>query len=327
MDKDERQRYSKSGNVNTSYERQRYERRELDRQIRRQNIREEQRREKRREQQRRKKRKKRMIRRIKRFINIGFILFTFVLAVICVINYFNEDDNSLKNTISNIGNKSDVKATGGEEEYEYELSASERIEFKKLYSSDEESKEYDGYVVCIDAGHGGTDVGAEGIDGSYEKDQALKLAYMVKSYLESAGIKVVMTRTKDVTLTLRERMDIAENCKADLLVSIHRNIYEGKEEINGIEAWINNARPESSMIIAEDILKEITNNVSGLNNRGVKWGTMDDVNDNYAINKVSMDSMILEIGFMTSNYDNNLFDSYTEKFAKGIAMGIMNQLQ
>lgn len=47
------------------------------------------------------------------------------------------------------------------------------------------------FIVCIDPGHGSNDVGCIGIDGSYEKDDALKLAKLLKHQLETMGITVV----------------------------------------------------------------------------------------------------------------------------------------
>ena len=73
------------------------------------------------------------------------------------------------------------------------------------------------YVVCLDAGHGGDDVGAEGLSGQYEKEETLKLALLVKEYLESAGVTVIMTRETDKKVSLAERREIAENSNADLL--------------------------------------------------------------------------------------------------------------
>lgn len=47
-------------------------------------------------------------------------------------------------------------------------------------------KANDTYTVCVDAGHGGSDVGAVGLDGSYEKDDNLRLALKVADALERA---------------------------------------------------------------------------------------------------------------------------------------------
>lgn len=183
-----------------------------------------------------------------------------------------------------------------------------------------------GLTVCLDAGHGGSDTGAESIEGVYEKTQNLELALMVEQYLESIQINVTMTRTKDETLSLERRRQIAEESHADLFVSIHRNVYEGEEDINGIEAWINSSEPQEAKNIAEGILRNMKQSITGLYNRGIKCGTMDNPYEDYAVNKVSMTSMILEVGFISSNYDNRIFQNYEEELAFAIAQGIAQNI-
>ncbi len=63
-----------------------------------------------------------------------------------------------------------------------------------------------------------------------------------------------------------------------------------------------------------------------MKNRGVKWGTMDNVNENYGVNKVSMTSLILETGFMSSVRDSKLFEDYLDEYAKGIAKGVLENI-
>lgn len=80
------------------------------------------------------------------------------------------------------------------------------------------------YTVIIDAGHGGKDHGA--IDnGVREKDINLGVAREVAAYLRKhyKDVKVVMTRDKDVFLSLQQRADAANQAKGDLFVSIHTN--------------------------------------------------------------------------------------------------------
>lgn len=82
----------------------------------------------------------------------------------------------------------------------------------------------DSFTVVIDAGHGGKDTGA--IENNVrEKDVnlgvALKLAKMLRK--KDKDLKVVLTRDKDVFLTLQERADVANKAKADLFISIHTN--------------------------------------------------------------------------------------------------------
>lgn len=78
--------------------------------------------------------------------------------------------------------------------------------------------------VWIDAGHGGKDPGAAA-NGLKEKDIALAVSLAVKARLESTyeGVQVLLSRSTDVFLELKERTDKANAAGADLLVSVHCN--------------------------------------------------------------------------------------------------------
>ncbi len=76
-------------------------------------------------------------------------------------------------------------------------------------------------VVVLDAGHGGQDPGAISKNGHFEKDLTLKMAKETKALLEKAGYKVVLTRDRDIFITLRGRVKKAHEAKADLFISIH----------------------------------------------------------------------------------------------------------
>lgn len=76
-------------------------------------------------------------------------------------------------------------------------------------------------IVMLDAGHGGKDPGAISKSGHYEKDLTLKMAKETKKLLENAGYKVVLSRDRDIFITLRGRVKKAHDAKADLFISIH----------------------------------------------------------------------------------------------------------
>lgn len=77
-------------------------------------------------------------------------------------------------------------------------------------------------VVVIDAGHGGIDPGTRAPSGELEKDLTLEFATALRSKLEAAGkYRVVMTRTDDTFIELSERVQIARQQRAQLLISIH----------------------------------------------------------------------------------------------------------
>ena len=78
-------------------------------------------------------------------------------------------------------------------------------------------------TVVIDAGHGGEDEGARGAGGLLEKDLVLDVARGLAARLRRAGLRVVMTRERDVFVPLEERTHIANDARADLFISIHAN--------------------------------------------------------------------------------------------------------
>lgn len=181
----------------------------------------------------------------------------------------------------------------------------------------------DELVVCIDAGHGGTDAGAV-LDDRYEKDDVLKVAKLVEKYLEEQDIKVIMTRDKDTTISLQERCRIANKKKTDLFVSIHRN---SATVGNGIEIWVNSQKDRKDIELANAILNKLEK-TEIQNNRGIKYGTIKgDNTDYYVLNNTKMPSCLIELGFITDDKDNDLLDKNIENYAKAIVDGIVENLQ
>ncbi|ESY92005.1 N-acetylmuramoyl-L-alanine amidase [Mesorhizobium sp. LNHC229A00] len=78
------------------------------------------------------------------------------------------------------------------------------------------------FTVVIDPGHGGIDGGAEGLNGTIEKNVTLAFATELRDKLAAAGrYDVFMTRDTDEYLRLDDRVRIARQHEADLLISIH----------------------------------------------------------------------------------------------------------
>lgn len=178
------------------------------------------------------------------------------------------------------------------------------------------------FVVCIDAGHGGNDTGCESKDGTYEKDDDLKLATALRYKLEAMGVTVIMTRTTDVWMSLEDRAYIANSSNADLFVSIHRNAAE-VSSAKGFEVWVNSENSDNSYELGCGIMDAIEK-VGISKNRGVKKGTMEDNGDDYKVNYLScMPSVLLEMGFMSSPTDNRLFKENLTDYATSIAEAIL----
>ncbi|AKU90577.1 N-acetylmuramoyl-L-alanine amidase [Vulgatibacter incomptus] len=93
--------------------------------------------------------------------------------------------------------------------------------------------------VVIDAGHGGKDTGAIARDGTHEKDLTLAIAKKLKTHLSTLGLEVLLTRDRDVFLSLEERTRFANDKHADLFISIHVNAAANKKA-TGIETYTLN---------------------------------------------------------------------------------------
>ncbi len=178
------------------------------------------------------------------------------------------------------------------------------------------------FTVCIDAGHGDFDGGTTDASGMrYEKDDNLKIALEVQKYLESFGVNVVMIREDDSFLELGERCEIANNSKADMFVSLHRNSYDG--DISGVEVWVNNAEPQYDTKLAENILGKL-DEVGISDDRGVQYGYVGNPYINYYVNvDTVMPSCLVELGFITEEIDNKLFDLHLTEYGEAIAEGIV----
>ena len=84
-------------------------------------------------------------------------------------------------------------------------------------------------VIVLDPGHGGRDPGATGPRGTHEKNITLSIGLDLRRDLQKIpGIKVYMTRTRDVYPTLSQRLFLARRVKADLFISIHADAYKNR---------------------------------------------------------------------------------------------------
>lgn len=119
------------------------------------------------------------------------------------------------------------------------------VSIKKIFGLDVKT-------IIIDAGHGGEDAGAIGSLGTKEKDITLDIARILKKRLEASGqLRVLLTRSDDTYIALKERTVTANESGADLFISIHANSLPGRS-INIIETFYFGASTNSTeMKLAE----------------------------------------------------------------------------
>ena len=129
-----------------------------------------------------------------------------------------------------------------------------------------------GFIVCINPARGGSDSGNIGPTGLKEKDVNLEVALRLGQLLEKENVQVVYTRSGDsVTWNsdneIQERVNIANNAKSDLLVTISCNSYTD-EATNGIETYYLKGN-DKSMQLAEYIQAQLVSVTAALD-RGIK---------------------------------------------------------
>jgi len=95
--------------------------------------------------------------------------------------------------------------------------------------------------IVIDAGHGGKDPGATGVDALREATLVLHVAQELEHELSARGFEVLMTRDQDVFLPLPQRTDIANHRDADLFLSVHANAAKSRR-LAGVETYLLDTR-------------------------------------------------------------------------------------
>lgn len=165
-----------------------------------------------------------------------------------------------------------------------------------------------------DAGHGGKDSGAIGINGVKEKDIALDVANRVNNYLKTQDIENILTRNTDVFLTLNERSDKANNLGVNSFVSIHCNESDNPQA-QGLEIFCYKFKYRQ---LADCILQELKNEnlYTQLREGGVKEGNW------HVVRETNMPACLVELGFISNRKDYDLIMNNKDRFAKSIAKGI-----
>lgn len=173
------------------------------------------------------------------------------------------------------------------------------------------------YSIMLDAGHGGRDPGAV-YNGRQEKDDTLRLTLAIGEILQNNGIDVEYTRTTDVYQTPYEKAMLANNAGVDFFVSIHRNSYPTDNEVSGVESLVYDLSGIKYQM-ALDINEQLE--TIGFVNLGVKARP-----NLVVLRRTRMPAVLVEVGFINSDVDNQLFDDNFNDIAQAIATGIMDTL-
>lgn len=173
------------------------------------------------------------------------------------------------------------------------------------------------YKIILDAGHGGADPGAT-YEGRQEKDDALKLTLAVGKILEENGVDVEYTRTTDVFQTPFQKATIANQSGADYFISFHRNSSEKPNQYTGVETLVYNK---------SGIKYELAQNILGaLGELGFREIGVKERPGLVVLRRTNMPSVLVEMGFINSEKDNQMFDEKFDEIAQAIASAILGTL-
>jgi N-acetylmuramoyl-L-alanine amidase len=188
-------------------------------------------------------------------------------------------------------------------------------------------------TVVIDPGHGGRDGGAVADDGTLEKDLNLAVALKLKSILESADIRVVMTRETDVELAspdsshkkaddLKARLQLAQDQKSAIFVSIHMNQFP-IEKYRGLQVYYSENHAES-LTLAQAIQNTTQSALQNTEDRKVKPAG-DSI---YLMSHLEIPAVLVECGFLSNKEERELLKNevYQKKLALCLSAAILEYI-
>ncbi|MCO4782579.1 MAG: N-acetylmuramoyl-L-alanine amidase [Candidatus Cloacimonetes bacterium] len=222
-------------------------------------------------------------------------------------------------------------------------------------------KRSENFVVCIDAGHGGQDPGAQG-SFSNEKEVVLKMSRALRDEInKKPGLVAYMTRDSDYKIMLGDRGKINDYAGADVFISLHMNAsvpsahgfeifyiskqgakdYKSKSPKKNIPKILATKKEKSELILNEildDLMQNETMNESALfaqalayemkkvksrRNRGVRREAF------VVLKNIETPSVLIELGFITNKKDEAYFNSKSsrQEMSKHIANGVVKFLQ
>jgi N-acetylmuramoyl-L-alanine amidase len=187
-------------------------------------------------------------------------------------------------------------------------------------------------LIILDAGHGGEDPGAIGINNVYEKNINLDIAFLIGEILCERGFAVMYTRAEDKLLyseeenikgfrkisDLKNRCKIAAEYPEAMFVSIHMNSYQNSK-YSGLQVYYSENN-ENSRMLASNIQSSVKNELQSLNNRTIKAGE-----GMYLLENVYNPAVLVECGFLTNAEECKKLSEkeYQKQLSLAIVCGII----
>ena len=162
-------------------------------------------------------------------------------------------------------------------------------------------------VIILDAGHGGEDGGATGVNGVLEKDLNLSITHTLAELLRMSGYTVIESRTDDRLLydestktgqkkrdDLKNRLALTEQHPNSVLISIHMNTFPN-DSCMGTQVWYS-PNHTASAEWASAVQESVKNALQPTNNRKIKAAT----SSIYLLRHAQTPAILIECGFLST---------------------------
>ena len=171
-------------------------------------------------------------------------------------------------------------------------------------------------TVIIDVGHGGYDKGHV-THGVSEKDILLGIANKIKELSADENIEIILTRSTDESVSIKERTSFINSINADLMISLHTNGHMDNSK-SGLEVFVSdeNKKSKESSELAEKINSSFATDFSVTE---VKKA-------NFAVLKnTECPAVLVDVGFLTNQSDRDFLNS--EAGQEKVAITILKALR
>jgi N-acetylmuramoyl-L-alanine amidase len=198
----------------------------------------------------------------------------------------------------------------------------------------------DRYEVVIDPAHGGSDSGVVLTRSVNEKEVTLAIAKMIKKNLDKTeNIRVILTRSTDTDVSIRDRKQMVDKAKTDLFVSIHINAGFGNQSV-GYEIYYSSSKrgaqsgEAGSKEIVDDMIESryindsilfaqlVQRNIEKVfprEGRGIRSAPV------FVLDGLSVPAIEVELGFATHIKSRKKLDD--EEIQKSIADGLSRSIK
>jgi len=187
-----------------------------------------------------------------------------------------------------------------------------------------------GVLICLDPGHGGSDQGAAG-RSLLEKDVCLDIADRVEKKLSAYdGIRVIMTRSEDIEVSINDRCDWANRQNADLYVSFHTNFSVNPSD-SGFTSYVSVFAGSKTRCIQRCLHNKIAYFLRqlGVIDLGKKNDTESMTGSLEELRMVQMPAIALGSLFITNDREHHLLnnDHFLNQYADCISESIATMYQ